>query len=1101
MAVQFSNKNSENKRLYINMEDIPCWSGYFYSGTMEMPTELSIEETWKADGRKSAYIFCRNSPGDTGDFARRLGEYLNSRRDARIYCLWIKNTEEPLEGDNTESISADAKSAGDLVDRDVHILTGNFIWLSILQNCTVSLNEEKGQIEIQRGFAGSDITFYNNSFQMKSQVGEILAVPFSGLLAGCLCFPLTVRGIPGLRDYRVKLLYRDSSLNQDYEYPIFSCAYSEKILFQASIDPLDQYNRAGTSDRTYLAFKEQQEAIPSCFRSIYGEEILLKPYAEEIYQISENSARIVFQTWEKEREETVYMVPQGDFYLWGNGCRADGGLGQNQLRLLGGLSGQEYIECTVGNEDCEGDFIRFMRNHPAEYVQGAYNSVPEDILHDGYQTAWLNVLSPEGSGRKACYISQPEDAILYGPETEQSGILAYMPCKTAVPGEDKCFPLVPYGEAEGVEADFEKNVLMLERNRKICRDISIQCERKSGISRRFTTPQGLIAEIEEDTGQWTRLLLGTNLFPGKIPEEPKTLEFLPGSGQPYLHSSLKNAFQNYSMFLVVSQKEGGILGDFHNQINIEDWLFSFHVPEKSSAGNFGNILIFKFCPGKLVELAKDTGKWTAPGIFNNADTLSLLSRWISDYIENGVENYQRNHNEDFADFAALVQDENYRGILVLKADVSISSFPEELEGLLGGMDLSRFYAYYFGVNTNRVELDENGRLEMKKNSSLFGLIHYTDIDFENMGCDTDRYRRQKRTITSLDYDFRVLSLNILFQNSKISAFGSMICLTVNKIFQAAVDTSGRDNLLILNGSMERQDGASVYSFHNAGTNSLVLQNSILSSLDIVKTQFQTISEDEKTNEIISCFSLSGYLGFEKLDFDVFSYGGEGGAEAGKGLAFSRLGVQMSFSSEDPEKKTFLLCTETMSFDSSRSSLREGSLANHFPVKFSSLLWGGSDKTPADLGYVVMDTPDLKNTGIGSGWFGLNFTLDLGTLGELAADSGFQAEILAVWQGKSGAAAIKLSGNTQESKAFSLDGVLKLEIEKIRLVQAVSREGKPAYLLMMNRICLKLLGIQFPKDAAIDFYIFGNPDNTTEHKGLSWYAAYQAEDEKEGHRNG
>lgn len=1095
MEVKFSNKASSDKKLYINASDISGWNGYLYSGNDAMSEELSLQETWNASENKSAYIFCRYSPKDMEDFTQKLSTYLSTLPDARLYCLWIQDTEAQFDAQNIQklSISTDNRTSKCYIDQHTYFLAGSFIRLSILRFCRIALNQEKNRIEITRDPYGlADITFYNDAFRSRPLVGDVLSVPFHGKLAGCLCFPLTVRGSNGLNDYKLGLKYNDGSINlkycdesihPTYEYTLFSGSYNSNICMQISIDLLDQYNEE--SQRTYFAFTEQQDPMPSCFRSIYGEKIWLKPRTEYLsddeFSVSDNSAKIVFQQWEKENvknDDNVYTVLQGDFYLRKEDSADRKSEEPETVRILCGLSGLEYIEGVVGNDNKEGDCLCFVPNSPAEYRQ-------EASLGNRYQTAWIGAFAPEGTGREVCYISQPEEAALYGPEAKQDKILAYMPCKTASLTKQQSFPMVCYGEAAKVEEEFEKNVLMQARNTEICNNVQVINQLKNSSTSWSVTPQGLLVKVEKETGQWMELLLGTGQYLGT----KKRLEFLPCSGEKFIQPYLKNAFQSTSMFLVVSQNENNVLGNFLNEINIEDWNFTFNVPEKSSYGNFKNILIFKFCPGKIQDLVKNTGKWTYPDRFNNGETLPILSQWIVDYIETGVNNYQENHDENFADFAEIVQNENYQGILVLKADISIRSFPTELKGLLGGIDLSGFNAHHFGINVNRVDLDTDGTLVMNRDSSMFGLVHYTDTDFENVHCDVDRYREEKKSNTSADYDFRVLSLDVLFRNSKISSFGSIICLTVNKMFQSSVDISQVDNKCILRGSLERQGETASYVFQNIGTNRMSLVDSILSSIDIIKTDFQTTSDGESSDEIVSCFSFSGYMGFKELDFDVFSYE----STAGSGLAFSNLVIQMKFTLDHTDDKNYLFCPEMMSFDSSRSSVREGSLANHFPLTFDTVLCGSRDKALSESGYVIIGTPDIQNTGIGNDWYGLNFKLDMGTLGELASESGFEAELLVAWQKERAAVAIKLPGITEKSKTFSLDGVLKLEIEKIKLVRAVSQEGKPAYLLMMNQICLRLLGMEFPKDASIDFYIFGNPDQKEKSTELSWYAAYQEKD--------
>jgi hypothetical protein len=80
----------------------------------------------------------------------------------------------------------------------------------------------------------------------------------------------------------------------------------------------------------------------------------------------------------------------------------------------------------------------------------------------------------------------------------------------------------------------------------------------------------------------------------------------------------------------------------------------------------------------------------------------------------------------------------------------------------------------------------------------------------------------------------------------------------------------------------------------------------------------------------------------------------------------------------------------------------------------------------------------------------------------------------------------LPGAGSGGDLFSLQSVLKLSIG---VVQLFYNAGQKSFLLLLNEIALKFLGLlKVPPNGATAFFLFGNSDADSS-TGLGWYAIY------------
>ncbi|HEY9830976.1 MAG TPA: hypothetical protein V6D26_10370, partial [Stenomitos sp.] len=603
-----------------------------------------------------------------------------------------------------------------------------------------------------------------------------------------------------------------------------------------------------------------------------------------------------------------------------------------------------------------------------------------------------------------------------------------------------------------------------------------------------TTPQGLLATFSEDYEIWKALLLAKDTA-------GKNLQLQNIERQAPLRSSL----QSNQLFLVISKPS--TLNEYFqdNQLTIQGWTFNLKPEEWRD----DTVLIFKFYNKPLLDLLDLPQAWSQPDIFTNdrETTRNQLVKLFNDAIAKSGEGATQNDRENYGTLAHIATSDRWSGIIALNVPVPPSNLPKELLALAAGIDASKFYAQYVGIQTTPITTQ--GTELVAGQSSLFGLIDYRD---DSVPLPTDS-----------GYNFQVNSLRVLFQNSQIKAFSSEISVTLDRLFdertQLLNTTTGR-NIVLLKGTAENHDGQTTYAFSFSGENHFALPDStVLNEVEIIKAQFSTDPVEVAPNATITGrFSFWGRLNFEYLPkFDILSFGAQPSSTPttepnDKFLSFSNLVVTLKFQLDKPKERTFTFEPGNLQFDTKQSKVRENSLYAKFPLKLTGLTYSSNDKKPSDFGYMPVKSP-LGSSSLGTTWYGLTFDLELGTVGALAGKAGIVVSIIAAWSPHqnvdetSGASAgsgvfvgLRLFGSSGNKKEFSIQGVIKIVFESIEFVVGTNK-GKTSYLLKLKNIMLKLLTLSIPPTGKSEIIIFGDPEGTAESNTLGWYAAYAKEKAK------
>ncbi|MCU1233616.1 MAG: hemagglutinin protein, partial [Candidatus Solibacter sp.] len=464
----------------------------------------------------------------------------------------------------------------------------------------------------------------------------------------------------------------------------------------------------------------------------------------------------------------------------------------------------------------------------------------------------------------------------------------------------------------------------------------------------------------------------------------------------------------------------------------------------------GTMLLFKFQNQTLGDLINDVNTWSYASEFN--DNPQATQTTLAKYIQTARDS----KDTDMQNFiTSIVDNPNWSGILAINVQVPLTGLPPQLQGLAAGIDPALFQAHHIASTVTPVVVN-SGEL-VAKPSSVSGLINYPD-----QGPITD---------TESDYQYKVRTLKMVLENSAITDFSSVVELLINKLFGDATSLVGSQNSVIdFNGIYQQQGSQGTYLFVNNSRNAFQMSSGVLNQIVISAAQFVTTGTDGE--QVKSKFLFSGFIDFLALPaFDAFSFGDDAGQG---GLSFGNLSVDLSFNAVIPTYKTFTFDAANVTLDTGTSVARSGSLYSHFPLKLTALSSGDSTNTPAKSNFMPVGTP-LSSGGLGSTWYGLTFSLNLGTPGALAAAVGFNAGFIVAWSPGGSSTqqslfiGLSLPGVKGGERAITLQGVIKLTFGDILFTA-----NGDSYILQLRNIALKILLLTIPPSGQTNIILFGDP---------------------------
>ncbi len=846
-------------------------------------------------------------------------------------------------------------------------------------------------------------------------------------------------------------------------------------------------------------------------------------------------------------EATYYLAPVGTFQLTQVTPPTATGRGKpgapEETRWMCGLFGQEYLELAPG------DSIEFISGHPA-YAPGfsVGSGTPSGTgapLSDLFTTSWMKLLP----GSMHAYFAQPSSSVYFAAAAGDTYPKAVDSLLNTFEESDP-FPIVPYGgvfataqppQAGGVAAAapaiiaaFESSVLSSVRHSKlsvpgrgpvfrsskpVMAQIPARLKKLTRPSASVllgegaptaVTPQGLLVNLTE-AGEWESVLLAQS------PDDPNTLlEFRGSNGSGTVSAKLSSMLVQNQLFLVAMRPEP--LGRFESYLKISGFHFNLEV------GREETLLIFKYNTSlSLRELAEKPSLWADASEFVGDDEAILFAQQrIRDAIAT-AEHEADIPGRPFTYFNQIVDRASWSGVLALHSAIDGNGMPPDLQILLGGIS-GQLRAHHFGIETNRVLPSSGGAMAIG-HSSLFGLIHY------------DNPQSGEPSSVATDFAYAVETLTVLFSNSKISQLATSVGLTVNTLFERAVNlTSGTSspdipNTLVIKGQYQTQGGvgtvlfssdtAFVYSFPMPHGATRVIDRMEFTHASLAPIYSTPIASPETGTIVRASFALDGQLWFAPEPFpnsdglDLFSYGNPGTG----GLTFTGLTVYIDFEldvsgSLKPGSESVTLQPDLLTFSPSNETVRAHGLLKSMPLDYSRFWYSKTGLSASSLGALPLNCLQLEGQGATASpgevgpfpyvtsapHYALEFDLPLGTLGSLSdIGVGLTAKLLIAWgpstvvpDNDAAAIFVQLPSVFGGVNGFTLQGILRTTFGDANLLM-VDVDEAPVYAILFNNIKFSVLGFSFPPGILIDFLIFaGQPAGAEPINGsnIAWFLAAQ-----------
>jgi hypothetical protein len=593
------------------------------------------------------------------------------------------------------------------------------------------------------------------------------------------------------------------------------------------------------------------------------------------------------------------------------------------------------------------------------------------------------------------------------------------------------------------------------------------------------------------------LMLGTSVrYMLTIDEQPLLLALnVPQATITAVYATLTGATQPFETEAAFIACIGTAAGSYLNsflfvagilKVEMDGWTFQLSPRSWRTNADSPTLMIAKFCNRSLVELVNDSSSWAWPEVATPANgnigqTQTTLLKIVNDAGAIDAPVPLRLF------YNTVLSNPNWNGFLFLNAPVDIAELPDDLKFLTAGIDLTQFYAHHIGFSQTPFTIQSGA--PVLEQTAAFGLINYED--------KLDLYADE-----SIPFGFKTMRLRARFANAALVDFSAEVELMLNQLLGAALSKqeAARGNNLIIEGSYQKVGGAPSYSFTLIDQNIFSANYAALTQVEVLSVQLITGGDTSGSN-VLTTFILSGNFSFASFPaFDLFSYGLDTSNNTTGYLRFSGLSIDMSFSMLTPTEQTFVLRESATSFDMTASIPRQNSLLNNFPLTVSSLIVspntaeeGTSPKglTPEDMGYTSVGA-DIDQTPMRPIWYGLVYTLDMGTFGALTGNQSFKISVLAAWSTSKSIdnlsvyVGLKLPGISAFGGSFPLQGVLKLGFRNFVFETYPAENNLTGYLLRMRNFALSVLVWSFPPGNA-DLVLFGQPGNP---KGsLGWYAAY------------
>lgn len=938
-----------------------------------------------------------------------------------------------------------------------------------------------------------------------------LTVPLSGATTGCLTFAGSNAGALTTFDFGMAYaMAQDGAPPSRLPFPLLD---STETLAGAGakgvIDPFSFSNPA----RNNMIITPRGGSLVSAYRTAWDEKVSLSPGAGAQF--------VAAAAADPAQPARLYFAPSGDFAMTVPGAPLP------DHRLLCGLAATEELGFS------DGDLLRFTPGAPADITVAttASGSLTFAPAATSVHTTALAAIAkdivtspPKGTPASAynIYYSESANSPLFSPlppGATQGKLLRHdgfaLRALPPAPPAGGSFPLLPYGAVTptpgfaaqaGAIVSFEYGYLAPARAQAI-RDLPEQKVDFDDPRTVAITPQGYVVRLDGE-GDIISIELGAAAGCQLM------FQALDGNGNPTgkpLPDRLRDAFLAPQQFIVISAATPDYIANCTVTLAMSGWGFSFApaAPDDIAPGDYQSVLIIKSAKGKVSDLASTPAVWTAYQLFNAASldpTGAVLSGWLATTIANAKAQYNDGLGlAGLQTFCELVDDPEWNGFLCLNVPVAAGALDPRLSFLLAGVDPSQLIAHHVGCAVNHTSPHGSSYVP---DSAFFGLVHYL-----RPGTQPDGSPGSGFIATSVPYDFQLLALETLFENSALKSFSSSAAVILNALFGDAVLASPSGpgptatDLIVIRGALQQNDGAPGYVFATApgATSTFYLSSSALDRIEIDRAVVAQNADKGLTSSVT--FQMSGWMGTlppppdDAPSFDLLSYAA---------LSFVNFGLTMSYDSNHSPTpggdKTFgidlggfaltALPDKQLSGSVADSSLaaantlyRADSFAASFPLQLTGFVIGATSKSPTDMGYRALTTNPSTGGDAPSGeWYGLAFNLPLGGSGSLDAAGLINAELMFTWTaGGAGVPAyapfIRLSGPGGVNLSFDLEGILKFGADGIMLSR-IEQGSQSVYVFTFASIGVTVFTRSFPPKGSTNILVAGFGDRT-----LGWFGAY------------
>lgn len=1078
-------------------------------------------------------------------------EYLQNAGDERVQLVWTPSPAGAAAPEQQALILA-LDQQGYTSDRFQLDVSG--LSLVIDKGCPVTYNAERQQLEIADPDPRQSRIVLTNLAAGQPNPSALQRVAISAAASeahGSLTFEMAIGGpaiVPSIRFF----FGAAAQLTRLY-YPIFSTPLATPTTVQARIHPLHPFDSA----RTYFALNDAA-TYETNFRTTLGYPLALASIAGESryalqYDPLDNQAYYVLAgKWQAGvvrqgqlgavtqqddlmcalsgveyislfADTSICFAPGGPAYAPGFGQPAQpGSVGQRLTSTLAGCPNPVTTSWAYVNSPSNTTTYYAQPDTSVYYHYDLQRADPDFLAYLALPGSILPAVDDPTGFPLAPYV---------GVQADQSQLASYQ--------------------------QFELTILSPERQSRINQPVTSAGPAglaarlagpsgPTGASKQGATPQGLLSTFGADLLTWQALLLaqtgvGTSFVQqlafGDIKGALRAA-FL--SNQLFLVISSANAFAAYATFL-------------QSRIRLQGWNFWLD-PNLWSQHN--TIVVVKFYRRSLADLAADINTWADPAAFNQSASQTQTA--LTTIIQAAAAKAQS--DPDFANFAQIAADEAWNGILFLNCYVPLSSLPPQLEGLAAGIDPSLFFAHHLGFNISPVHQQNGAFAVGNSSCfGLIYYTNPGDLTYSGAAYDFKvlylKVLFKNSEIINFSSQIELLVARLFDEPSSLLSSQRGDNLVLNGVYQKHNDRDAyvfswqgvnrfkiashvldmveitraqfvtvaqpRDipsanvvvSRFLLWGNLQFQalPGFDVFSFGSAGATGPVGPTAAgasgrlsFSNLAIEMDYRLAASPTGPTGAIAGMLRRPGPAGQE---------GPKGYAELmgayPSGLPLALAGITGPTGPVGPTgpaapSRTFSFDASNLAFDAALSQARPASLYNHFPLKVKGLLQsqalkrsasGGASPKPGDLGFMSVLSP-LSPGSPTETWYGLEFSVNFGGQGALAAKANFEAILVAAWSPSANDynvyLGLQLPGSTSASSEITIEGPLKLGMQRIQFT--ASEQGGPPYTLIFNNIALKFLGVSFPPSGSTNVYLFGDPssqDNAT----LGWYGAYVKDEEK------